>query len=134
MEKKYKFDVKELIEEVKGSIINDIDREIEDFLKEKEVTENYVKTYYNVDDCLVIAGDEYKISGGFMGYFLVNCDNPLKNNLVFTKLGIYEPKRFISEIVGYDVILGLFPFVQSLDDLNKVIAKLDKINMIRNQK
>lgn len=40
MEKKYKFDVKELIEEVKGSIINDIDREIEDFLKEKEVTKN----------------------------------------------------------------------------------------------
>lgn len=49
------------------------------------------------------------------------------NDLIFRQLGISDSKGFVSKIVGYECT-GNWPEVQTLEDLNKVLDALLKVN------
>lgn len=81
-----------------------------------------VARYYTSGEFVYIDGLKTQILGADTGRYYLNCSG--NNTMIFTRLGIDNPKSFIERIVGYEPGSGDFPTVASLDDLNKVIYAL----------
>jgi len=88
-----------------------------------------------LDQKVRIGNFTYKVRGlRGCGWFMCNIEGP--NSAIFEELGIANKDRYVSDIVGYSVGSGNFPYLNTLEDLTKVVADLqsqygERVTMLR---
>ena len=88
-----------------------------------------------LDQKVRIGNFTYKVRGlRGCGWFMCNIEGP--NSAVFEELCIANKDRYVSDIVGYSVGSGNFPYLNTLEDLTKVVADLqsqygERVTMLR---
>jgi hypothetical protein len=98
---------------------------------DKNSKPQYVKS---IGDCIEIHGIKYEVSkSSNTSFYLANTGTDA-NALIFTNLDIRYKNNFISNVVGYSVHSGDFPFVKSIEDINKVIDALINYNKTGSKK
>ena len=64
----------------------------------------------------------------------IEMTSTLPNNSVFDKLGITNAKEFVRSIVDYQCCKGIWPYVRSYKDLEKVLKALGSYDIVPSPK
>ncbi len=63
-------------------------------------------------------------------YYLANIKTYNNNDIVFQKLKIINMRNFVQSVYGY-TSSGRFPYAKTLEDLNKMIDKLQELCQLK---
>ncbi len=64
---------------------------------------------------------------GTTGLYFLKKDSQTYNWEVFDRLKIINRYEFASNVYGYEAIKGGFPYARTLEDLNRLICKLQEM-------